>query len=62
MSYVPSPSEKCYGSITGLQALSSDCTPLPPGRHHNEVLVNESPKADDQFRGLAVPRRRVRRR
>ena len=65
MSYVPSPSEKCHESsnhcITASPTLSSGSTLMSPKHHHDEVF--ESPTAaTDEYRRLAAPRRRVRRR
>ena len=63
MSYVPSPSEKCHGSsyhITASPTLSSGSTLMSP-KYHDQMF--ESPtSATDEFRVLAPPRRRVRRR
>ena len=61
MSYVPSPTGKCYGNIIVSQTLSSGSTLSPPGQPHNEVFESLT-GANNEFRGLAVPRRRVRRR
>jgi len=64
MSYVPSPSEKCHGSsrcITASPTLSSGSTLMSPKQHHNKEF-ELSTAATDEFRALATPRRRVRRR